>query len=647
MYPVIIMKLLRNIPLIIIAGFISLLIYSSCANQGMPTGGPKDSLPPVLIRSVPRFGALNFKGKEIRLTFNEYIAIDKVMDQLVVSPPLQKRPTLLMKSKTLILQFNEDLRDSVTYSVDFKNSIEDNNERNPYENLRISFSTGESFDSLRVAGMVKNAENLNPIENGLVVLQKNRNDSAIYKHIPDYIGKTNEKGIFFIDNIAPGSYHIFSINDVNGDMKYNEGVEEIAFSDSIVVPEAKYYEELDTIVRGADSLLVSGHVHFLPEPIYLLRFTEDLNNQFLTTVMRESKYKCLFIFEEPVADTFGLNLLDSDVKDWYMLEPNPSMDSITLWVRDTTIAKRDTINLEVLYNQIDSIGQIYLKKDTFSLVYSEEEKDIGRRKRKEKEGESVAVPQFTISDNLVSTGFDLNSSIYLTTPEPVKYLNYDQVHLYVDEDKSDTPLVFSIGKDTTAWRRYKLDYKWEPNTEYRLEIDSTASENIFGITNQRLVNKFKTQKSDFYGKIILETKNVEGSVIIQLLKGDEKNEQLLKSKIIETEGKLVFDYLAPGKYIIKAIYDSNKNGKWDTGSFREHRQPEKVAYYPLVIKVRSNWEQKQSWDLTINPEYPKKLFDPDAEAEAKKAIEEEKIAKPNQSNNNRSLGGSSGILGRP
>jgi hypothetical protein len=638
------MKIVRHIPNLVIAGVIYLLIHSSCANQGMPSGGPKDSIPPVLLHSTPRQGGTNFKGNEIRLTFDEYIAIDKVMDRLVISPPLQKRPLLRTKSKTLILQFNENLRDSVTYSVDFKSSVEDNNERNPYRNLRISFSTGGVFDSLRVAGMVKDAETLNPVENALVALYHNLNDSAVFKSIPDYISKTDENGIFYFDNLAAGKYHIFSINDANNNLKYDEGAEEIAFSDSVIAPGATFAEELDTLVRGADSLLITGHVHFTPEPFYLLRFTEKLFDQYLSASKREAKNKCLLFFEQSVADTLGINLLNSDKKDWYIMEPSHDMDSITLWLSDTTVASLDTIKLELSFKQVDSTGNFYIKKDTVGLAFAEEEKDSPRRRRKNKE-EGNPIPQFSISDNIVSAGFDLNSSIFFTIPEPVKHFDLNQVRLYQVADSTNTPVKFSIGKDTSAWRSYKVDYKWEPNTEYRLEIDSAACENIFGITNSHFSKQFKTQKSDFYGSIIMDVSNVKGTVIIQLLNAAEK-ERLLQSKTIEADGKVVFDYLAPTKYVLKAIYDSNKNGKWDEGSFRRHTQPENVAYFQKVIKVRSNWEQKEPWDLAINPEFPKKIYDAEAEAQKKQEQQDKKHENTNRPKGSKSFGGSKSLLGR-
>lgn len=627
------MKFVEKIPLLIIAAFTYVVIYSSCASIGAPDGGPSDSLPPVLLKTVPLYHELNYKGNEVRLTFDEYIIYDKVMEELVVSPPLKKRPVIRIKSKTLIIQFNEELRDSTTYSMDFKSSIVDNNEQNPFKNFRFSFSTGDVFDSLRVAGMVKNAFNLNPVEKALVLLQKNLHDSAVFRVEPNYIAKTDENGIFMIDNIAPGKYHIFSINDANANLLYDEGAEEIAFIDTLVVPSAEFIEERDTIVSGADSLLISGHTRFMPGPVYLRQFTEDIFEQYLNTSKRESLYKCLFIFSESVKDTFGVRLLNYNAKDWYLLEPNQQNDSIVLWITDTLVAQLDTFDVEVSYNQLDSAGIIYVQNDTLSLPYKVKKK-AAPKKKKNKGKEEKKIPQFTINSNIKTSGFDLNRNILLRMPEPVKTFYYnDMARLYLDKDTTGTPLEYTFKKDTSAYRRFIISYNWEPNTAYRLEIDSAAVENIYGITNKKLIKKFTTQKEEYYGKIIVTLKNITCPLIAQLIK-DTEEEEVLQQKFTSKDGGIMFDFLKPDKYIVKIIYDTNGNHKWDAGSYQGHTQPEKVAYLQKVIKVKSNFEHQEQWDVTINPTYPKVLYDKELEEQKQKA-REKKQRQPKQQERNR------------
>jgi hypothetical protein len=618
------MNILDKLPYFIVAGFAWIVIVSSCANQGMPTGGPRDSIPPVLVGTQPEYKSLNFDGNEVRLTFDEFIIPDQVSEVLVVSPPLEKRPTILTKSKTLIVRFNEDLRDSVTYSLDFKNSIVDNNERNPYESLRFSFSTGETLDTLRVAGKVINGFNLEPIENTLVLLHKNLHDSAVYTVRPNYIAKTDEEGLYLFDNIAKGEYHIFSFNDMNNDLLYNEGAEEIAFHDTLVVPSAHFHAEADTMASGADSLLIAGHIHFLPEPIYLRQFTEKIFEQYLKTSKRDSRYQATFVFNEPVSDTFNIQLVDTIVPNWYVLEPNQEFDSLTMWIADTTLAKKENIRMELSYYQLDSIGQLYVHKDTVDMQFTEREEDSRRARRRARDDEEEGpppVPQFNWITNLSSTGFDLNKDILLTSPQPVQFLDSSAISVYLAGDTLKTSLPFKFVQDSVLWRTYRISFLWESETSYTLEIDSAACINIYGISSRELSSTFKTRPEDYYGTINLELTGVESQVLVQLLQNNDA-EKVLQEKIVNENGKVVFEYLAPEKYKVKVIYDENGDGKWNTGSYQDRIQPERVAYINEVIKVRSNWDNNLSWDLKPDPTFTKDIRDRELEEQLRKEAEE-------------------------
>ncbi len=653
-----IMKVFGKIPLFFVAALAWIVIISSCANVGMPTGGPKDSIPPVLINTQPGYKSLGFGGNEVRLTFNEYIVSDQISEILVVSPPLEKRLSVRTKSKTLIIRFNESLKDSSTYSLDFKNSIVDNNEKNPLRNVRFSFSTGDVYDSLRVAGRVVNSFNMEPVENALLLLHKNLHDSTVYRERPDFIAKTDEYGIFLIDNIPPGKYHLFALNDANSDLKYNEGAEEIAFYDSIIVPSAEFEAGLDTLVRGVDSLLVTGHTHFSPGPIYLRQFTEDLFEQYLDSYGRETAYKCNFIFNEPVGDTFNVRLLNEDADDWYMLEPNHKKDSLTLWVTDTLLAKQDTLLMEVSYIQFDTAQQLYLKHDTLEMkctVSKDGAKDQkkgrandkkppagkqrdGKKSDKGQNDENAPPPaiQFTWANSIAST-VELNQKLRITSPEPLKKFDEGKVRLYLTGDTLKIPLKYKLEKDTSAWRTYNISFKWEPETDYTFEIDSAAAENIYGVTSLRLAKKFMTREEDYYGSIIVKASGVDSPVILQLLKSDD-NETVLSEKKIESSQSVTFNFLAPNKYKLKAILDKNKNGKWDTGSYQDRYQPENVYYWNNIIKVRSNWDNSIDWDLSPKATYVKKIIDPElVEQKRKEAQEKAKREKKHNSGQQNNL----------
>ena len=641
-----------KIPLIIVAGFAWIIIISSCANPGMPTGGPKDTIPPVLVSSQPKIRSLNFSGDEVRLTFNEYIIPDKVSEALVVSPPLNKRPTILTKSKTLIIQFNEELKDSTTYSLDLKNSVVDNDEGNPIDNLRFSFSTGNTYDSLRVAGRVVNAFNLDPAKNALVMLYKDLSDTAVSKLRPDFIAKTDDTGLYLIDNIPPGSYRIYSINDANSNLMYDEGAEEIAFYDSIITPTAVFEPNPDTLVKGTDSLLISGQTHFGPGPIYLRQFTEDIFDQYISNYSRDDSYHCTFVFNEPLSDSLKINLIPERAKSWFILEPNEKNDSIIMWITDTLVVKLDTLNLELSYLKMDSAQQFYVQKDTLELRNKNIlEENTRRRRRDRNEDEKAPVEQFNWQINIGMNILELNKNIPVVAPEPLKYIDTSKIKLYLADDTLKTPLNYNFEKDSSKLRDYELTYSWQPGTNYTLEIDSAAATNIYGITSKELVKKFKVREEDYYGRIILHFTEVKSPAIIQLL--DNKNdENVIGQKQINKDQTVIFDYLTPAKYKIKVIFDENGNGKWDNGSFRNKKQPEKVIYWPNVVKVRSNWDNDISWKLVPDLTYSKNVIDQELiEQQRKAALEkakqqEKNEQKQNQINPFQGSGGLNSIIGR-
>ena len=618
------MKIKGKIPFFIVAILAWIVIISSCANPGMPVGGPKDTIPPVLLKTEPGYKSLNFKGDNIRLTFNEYLAIEDISEALVISPPMIKKPIIRTKAKTLVIEFNEDLKDSTTYSIDFKNSIADNNEKNPIEDFRFSFSTGPVFDSLRVSGRLMNAFNLEPIDKGLVLLHKNLHDSAFFRSRPDYIAKTNEEGVFMIDNIAPGSYHLFSLFDGNNNLLYDEGAEEMAFEDSLIVPTAKYVEEVDTIYTATDTIVIMGHTQFFPEPVYLRQFTENIFEQYLNKYTRDTRYKCTFVFNESVKDSFQLNLIGNDATSWYQTEYNENVDSLIIWIADTTIARIDTLLMEVCYLQLDTLNQVYLQRDTVEMNFVDKEESKSAKKKKPKEGEEEVpepIKQFSWQPDINSNVVELNKNIGLLAPEPIFTFDSTKIVLYLADDTLKNHLNFKFERDTTEYRKYNISYTWEPGENYILEIDSAASTNIFGITSRNLKTKFSAREQDFYGTVNLILTNVEMPVIAQLVSNNDA-EKVIEQKITNENGRVVFDYLKPDKYKVKIIFDRNGNGKWDTGSYQDKYQPERVSYINEVVKVRSNWEKEFNWDLKPDLTFVKKIRDLEEEEKQRKEAEE-------------------------
>lgn len=603
-----------------------LIFNTSCANQGMPTGGVKDSIPPVVVKTIPSLRGTNFKGSDLRFTFDEFIISDEIREKLVISPPMKKKPVIKMKGKTLIIEFPEDMRKETTYSLDFKDAVADNNEKNPIKDLRFSFSTGPAYDSLRIAGYVKDALNHVPIEKALVMLHSVKDYSAFVDSIPDYIGITNKEGLFLIDNVKKGSYRLYALTDADNSMTYNQAGEKIAFADSILVPSSTYSAENDTIVKGNDTLVVSGHVDYSPKPQYLMTFEEEKFNQYLDSYKRNEANKCDFFFNETLNDSFRINLIKPvPTKDWSFIESNLKRDSITVWITDTLVSSRDTLLFELKYEMLDSLNQMMLQTDTLEMVYIKPK--LPRQKKKK--NDVAVIPTITFITNIKSSGHDLYQRINIEAPEPLISFDTSLVRLYSMEDSVKTEIPIVVEKDTNSIRKYYIEHNWKPDANYWLQIDSAAARNIYGNPSLEVDQKFKSQTEEYYGKIIMTISNLKGPAIVQLLSNDEKERVLQKIQVLE-DGQIEFPYLKPEKYKIKVINDSNKNGKWDTGYLADHLQPERVMYFPQILKVRSNFEYKESLKIDYDPTPKKELIDEELEKEKarKKEMDRRKGVEP-------------------
>jgi hypothetical protein len=621
-------RLKNLLPLLIGVSFFYLIFYTSCANIGSPTGGVKDTIPPVVVKTVPVLRGTNFKGTDLRFTFDEYIIPDEIREKLVISPPMKKKPVIKMKGKTLIVEFAEDLRKDASYSLDFKDAVADNNEKNPIKDFRFSFSTGSTFDSLRVAGYVKNALTQEPVEKALVMLHHQLDYTAFVDSIPDYIATTDKDGLFMIDNIAKGNYRLYAIMDADNSLTYNQTAEPIAFADSIIVPSSRFVSKNDTIVKGNDTIVVSGHVDYSPSPQYLMMFEENKFDQYLDSYHRNQANKCDFYFTESLSDSFRINLIDPiPTNDWKFVESNLKRDSITVWITDTLISRRDTLLFEVKYEMLDSLNQMVTNLDTVEMVYEAPKTP----KPKKKKNEVAIVPTIVLMTNISASGHDLYRRINIEAPEPLLSFDTTKVRLYsmVDTVKTKIPIV--VEKDTNSIRKYFIEHHWEPDANYWFQIDSAAARNIYGNPSLKVDQKFKTQKEDYYGKIVLTISKLNGPAIVQLLTNDKDEKILQKIQILEN-GKIEFPYLKPEKYKIRIILDSNKNGKWDTGYLAENLQPERVIYYPKVIKIRSNFEIKESWQIEYDATIKKDLIDEEKLKEDARKKEQDKKAKakPNE-----------------
>ena len=579
----------------------------------MPSGGLKDSIPPVVVRSVPAFDQTNFKDQKIRLTFNEFVIVEGLNEKFVVSPPTSKKPIFRTKGKSLIVDLNEKLKPNTTYSLDFKDGVSDNNERNPLTDLRLAFSTGSQFDTLRVVGFVKDAFNLEPIPNAYILLYRGRSDTLVYTTKPDFIAKTNHKGFFAVTNLPADTFQIYGLSDVDNNLKFTPGADSISFIDHLVIPSAQFLPQRDTAITGNDTLLIFGKTKFSPDPLYLLRFGEDFFDLRLDKYDHPTRKVVDVFFTQSVADTFNIEPLNFEAKaNWKYTEMSPKSDSVRIWLTDSMVYNKDTLIFKLTYLQQDSLKEYYTFNDTIRLYFTDvTQKSKNKRKerrRVEKDELSVALTTNT------KPGFDVYRKLTIESPEPIAFFDTTKISLSEKKDTVFNPIPYKLTPDSLNKRRYLLTHPWKYGTNYKLTIDSTAIKTIYNTYSQNVKEEFKTQEEEFYGKIILNLKNVTVPTIVELLT-DDKDEKVVQSIPVSKDDLITFKYLEPRKYLIKAIFDRNNNGKWDSGNLKKRIQPEEVMYYLSVVKVRSNWENKDSWTFPSQQSFSKNIIDEELEVQ--------------------------------
>ena len=604
-------------PILFFAYLGYLVFTTSCANPGMPAGGPKDSIPPVVVRTVPDFNGRNYKGTEVSLTFDEFVISDQLREALVVSPPLVKRPMIRTKSKTLIIDLGEELKENTTYSLDFKDAIVDNNEKNPLEDFRFSFSTGPDFDSLMIGGYVKDAKNLEPIEGALVILHRMKEVEAFKDSIPDYIAKTDKEGFYVISNIASGTYRLYALLDADNSMTYNQELEQIAFFDSLVVPQDLALPDYESELDSEDTTSIKEKRRSaLETPFFLMLFEEAFFDQYLEDYKRDQANLIRFYFAESVTDSFQLELLRPTParEDWNYLEYNATSDSLMLWLTDTVLMSADTLQMRLSYQVADSLQNIVMTTDTLDLVYTKPETTGRRRAKKDDDDdEPKPIPHISFKHNLKSKGFDVYRDIELEAPEPLEFFDWSMVSLYEKVDTLEEARTFEMWQDSLSARKFYIRYPWEFEEEYRLQIDSAAAYNYAGHPSNKFSQRIGIQEESYYAKIILNVSGLNDYGIIQLLENTDK-EKVLQQIQISEDSEIEFPYLKPDKYKIRLILDRNDNGVWDTGDLDEGIQPEQVMYFPKILKLRSNFEVREGWALPLI-QYEKELIDEDKEKE--------------------------------
>ena len=568
----IINRLFPIIPIAIIIG--STMFSHSCANtQTPPSGGPKDTIPPVIEKIYPLIGQTEVPTHktQLKITFDEYVQV-KDPKSLYLSPPLEKQPKFKMKGKSVIIYFENDLDSNKTYTMDLTNAIGDNNEGNMFPGFTLVFSTGDRIDSMMVTGIVQDCNSLKPLKGATVMMYKDHADSAIFLKRPDAAVKTDEWGFFSIRNIQDTIYRMYAIIDENNNNKYDAETEKVAFIDSLVrpvvvvndsLPELQKYDMKDTLNCLARKTEYELNI-----------FKEKPTKQMIVNKERVGERTAYITFMAPYAQVDSIWIRNVPA-DKLITQFNIMQDSLEIWVNDPK-PQPDTMFLNVKYMKTDSLG--LLNSFTEEIKLLKPKKGPAKTSSKDiKKEDTLAV--FTLEakpENVEQYGFVMEFKY------PIVESGFDSlIFRSINPRQQESIGKYKVEKDTLNLRKFTIrpEEKLQPGYEYFLKIPHRKFKDINGFYNDSTEVKVSLPKDDKLSSLSLVLTNVDNKYIVDLL--NEKRDKVLRSYVIEDDATLLFPYLKAGKYSIRITEDVNKNGIVDTGNLLEHKQPEKVRFYKL------------------------------------------------------------------
>ncbi len=540
--------------------FLLMLSFLRCANVVSPTGGPKDTVPPIVLHSTPQNQATNFSDKEIHITFDEYVTLNNPNKNILISPPLDNNPEYKLSGKSLIIKFKESLKSDVTYSVNFGEAIKDLHEGNVFKDYSFVFSTGENIDTLTLQGKVLQAFDHKPSADFFVMLYTNDNDSVKidslpYLSKPYYITKTDKDGNFKFSGLKNDEYMLFALKDGNSNLKFDLPNEDIAFIDSLVCPIDNLQLTIDN-----DSIVSYTLYSFLEEDsIQRLLKKEVPEEGVLRFAFRYPAKNVKIETLETLPDTFAIfptHSLNYDTITWYF---TPNKDSLSL-----------TINYDTLIND--------------TTVMSLKVRKMSNKRNKE----DKTVKSLNVTTNVSGGKLLPEQSLMLSFKEPVTdVMSRDTSWYIVGKDTIINDLYFE--KVDTFGLKYKLDKTFEPENSYKIIIPDSVFYSFKGLTNDTTAISFTVPALSEYGNIFVTVEKPSDvpQIIVELL---DERDKLVRRQIITKTSKVDFKYLAPKKYKLKALFDRDCNGRWSPGDFSKKQLPEEVFYHKDVFDVKANWD---------------------------------------------------------
>ena len=586
--------------LLIVSTALCCSLAHSCANtKASPTGGPKDTIPPVLTGLTPAWGdtAFPLTGGSIRLKFNEYTVV-KDQAGILLSPPHKKKPKTKVKGKEIVVTFQDTLRPNTTYTIDFGNGLADNNEGNLFPKCVYSFSTGDTLDSMYITGTVLDAESLVPVKGAFVSLYREWRDSSTMLLLPDAAGRTDDWGFFSMRNLKPGPYWIYASTDENKDYLYNLGEEKIGFLDSAITPTLVMRDSIYELMGFdmKDTLACQAR----KSQFELSVFKEFYSTQFIKDKGRKDE-RCGYVtFGAPDVQMSSFQILGVDSTD-IILQYSPKRDSFVFWL-NSKYPPEDSLFMTVSYMKTDSTGNLALTTENLAAAVSKEKAAKAKTEegRKAAEADTLTDQKLTVTDtNVEQDGITLEFSV------PIIEMHMDSIVLLTTNTRNQTDTSsFTFIQDTSNMMRYVLQNTeaYKPGYKYSLSIPMGTFWDVYGRKNKAEKKDFQLPNTENLNSLTVNLRGTGGKRYIIELTDEGRKKVFRKYEVLE-DGTFYFPYLSDGKYAIRLTEDRNNNGLFDTGNLLKWQQAERMKLFKLydgstAIEIKEQMEITQDIDLT-------------------------------------------------
>ncbi len=645
-------------------------IFSRCANTMTPQGGPKDTIPPVIVAMTPDNFATNVKtvGNKIYVEFNEFVQLKDQSKEFFTSPAMKKKPVLTIRGKGVAIQIRDTLLENTTYALNFGSAIRDNNEGNPLNAMRYVFSTGDKVDSMYCSGYTADSYKADSVSKSYIwfyiadsLPETPDWDSTMFNHKPAVIARAENNGIFIAQNLKPIPYRVYAYQDKNDNQMYEAGSDLVGFLEGVYNP-----AELPEFAIWFDSL----RMYPSAEPqLYFRMFTDEtFKRQTLQGSERPLQHKAILQFgaARPRIEEIRFDSIPSDK---VIFDPQTiGRDTIALWFNVPAAELPDTIKGEITYYKHDSVRQLVKTTEPLKLAWRyietkeearEREKQEKEKERAEKAGETYTPPKKPNPFKFkMSQSGDVNPEQHLTIDfdYPLTKLDSAAVKLIeVDEKGGEKPVAVTFKRDTANMRRWLLMAKWKELTKYNLMIPAGAITDVAGMQNDTIKGSYTGIDHEKFATVIVDVKGKPDSTtyVVQLTNAQGSVQQ---QKEGVRGGRVTFNYVSPGEIKIRVVEDKNSNGRWDSGNVVERRQPERSELYANengedTFVTKANWEMELAVDMNrlfapVTMQSLVKMLD-DREEQRIKKLEEERAKKNKEkdAHDHNHQGGQSGGFG--